>query len=98
MKLNPTTLLILAMFGSFALILGAMVVIFRPDPKPVRRRPVRQVLDTTTQVRQTSPDTPATSISQQPETQTPSETSSKPKTPKQPPVMPPGAVANQKLY
>jgi len=44
MKLHPTTLLILAMFGSFALILGTMVVIFRADPKPARQRPAKQIV------------------------------------------------------
>ena len=39
MKLSPTALLILSMFGSFAIILTAMIVFFRP--KPARRPPDR---------------------------------------------------------
>lgn len=38
MKLHPTTLLIVAMFGSFAIILTVMIVIFRPKQSPPRRR------------------------------------------------------------
>ena len=38
MKLSPATLLILTMFGSFAVILTAMIALFRPEPGPVPRR------------------------------------------------------------
>ena len=112
MKLNPTTLLILAMFGSFALILGTMVAIFRPDSKPIHRRSVVRVIspkESLQQSKQAPPDTQAASkpqkteakttlAAQQTETQTPSATSSKPKTPKQTPVLPPGAAASRQLY
>jgi hypothetical protein len=36
MKLNPATLLVLVMFGSFVVILGVMIAIFRPEPARVR--------------------------------------------------------------
>ncbi len=43
MKPSPATLLILTMFGSFAVILTAMIVLFRTEPGPAPRRtgPVR---------------------------------------------------------
>ena len=42
MKLHPATLLILIMFGSFAVILTAMILMFRPEPKPVRPKRVEK--------------------------------------------------------
>jgi hypothetical protein len=39
MKTAPVTFVILVMFGSFVVILTAMVVVFRPDPQPARVRP-----------------------------------------------------------
>ena len=39
MKTAPATFVILVMFGSFVVILAAVVVVFRPDPQPTRVRP-----------------------------------------------------------
>jgi flagellar motility protein MotE (MotC chaperone) len=69
MKPNPTTLLIIAMFGSFVLILGAMVVIFRPATKPTRQRPTAQPVakrDTLLQPIKTSQDTQTVASKPQP--------------------------------
>ena len=101
MKPNPTTLLIIAMFGSFVLILGAMVVIFRPDPTPRRRRPAKQVVipkKSEQQPIQVTQDTPV-AVSKPPkiETTTKPAVSSKPN----PLVTSPSVTqspASQKLY
>ncbi len=39
MKTAPATFVILVMFGSFVVILAAVVVVFRPDPQPARVKP-----------------------------------------------------------
>jgi flagellar motility protein MotE (MotC chaperone) len=68
MKLHPTTLLIVAMFGSFAIILTVMIAVFRPEHRPPRRRiePVvvrPQVRDT---VQHVVASAPTMGITQQP--------------------------------
>jgi flagellar motility protein MotE (MotC chaperone) len=72
MKLNPATLLILIMFGSFVIILGVMIAIFRPEP-------TRQRLETTKtrvikQTTVTRPDTIAQQITQKDTLAPPKET------------------------
>lgn len=60
MKLSPATLLVLTMFGSFVVVLGAMVIILRPAPKSTRPKTVQ------TQTTKARHDSIATSQTTQP--------------------------------
>ncbi len=99
MKLHPTTLLIVAMFGSFVIILTAMIAIFRPASPPRRRiEPVvvrPQVRDTVQHIVTSAPimDT----------TQQPKEPKSDPVASTQSPIkqiktIPKSAEASRQLY
>lgn len=100
MKLNPATFLVLIMFGSFVIILGVMIAIFRPEPthqRPkatktlVKKQVTETILDTLTS-RTASKDT----ITPPKETKTTAKTPSKPK-----PVSPetsPTAKATSRVY
>ena len=95
MKLNPATLLIVIMFGSFVIILGVMIAIFRPEPP--RQRPKT----TKTLVAKQVPINPDT-LFQQSDTLTTTETKEVSKTsPKPKPVSPqtsPTAQASRQVY
>jgi len=100
MKLNPATLLILIMFGSFVIILGVMIAIFRPEP-------TRQRLETTKtrvikQTTVTRPDTIAQQITQKDTLAPPKETQTVVKTTQKPkPVSPqtsPTAQTSSQAY
>lgn len=100
MKLNPATLLVLIMFGSFVIILGVMIAIFRPEPtrpRPTAQKtrvaepiPTRDSQDTLTT--QTVPKDTVTSS----ETKTVAKTSIKPKAVS--PETSPTAQASRQVY
>ena len=48
MRLSPATLLVVVMFGSFAVILATMVLVFAPEPSRRPPRPGKRALDQTT--------------------------------------------------
>lgn len=97
MKLNPATFLVIIMFGSFVIILGVMIAIFRPEPP--RQRPKTTKTLVKKQVSTTNLDTIASQIVQKDTLTSPSKnpkTSSKPK-----PVSPetsPTAKASNRVY
>lgn len=100
MKLNPATLLILIMFGSFVIILSIMIAIFRPEPTRYRSA------TTKTRVTKQTPAKPLDTTLQQTvkkDTLTaPNKTkTSIPKTSKPKPVSPstsPTAQASRQVY
>lgn len=101
MKLNPATLLVLIMFGSFVIILGVMIAIFRPEPtrpRPTAQKtrvaepiPTRDLQDTLT-----TQTTLKDSIPSPSETKTVAKTSIKPKAVS--PETSPTAQASKQVY
>lgn len=95
MKLNPATLLVLIMFGSFVIILGVMIAIFRPEPSRTRverktpvhtQQPAPRLEPDSTQIQVVQKDTANTPA----ETKTAPTASSKPK-----PITPQTSVTAQ---
>jgi exonuclease VII large subunit len=95
MKFNPATLLIVIMFGSFVIILGVMIAIFRPEPPRQRPKTTKTVV---TQQVAIAPDT----LNHPKDTLLTNETKEVAKTsPKPKPVSPqtsPTAQASRQVY
>ncbi|MBT3602666.1 MAG: hypothetical protein HN521_06315 [Candidatus Latescibacteria bacterium] len=100
MKLNPATLLIIIMFGSFVIILSVMIAIFRPEP--TRQRTATIKTRVTKQITATRLDTLIPKITQKDTLTLPQETKTvATKTPKPKPISPstsPTAQASRQVY
>jgi len=98
MKLPPATLLIIAMFGSFVVILAVMIAVFRPEPRSTRRLVSQtdpMMADTLKRVTPPEMDTlgRADTVKKSVETSPPVAASTKPKVP-----IPKTAEAGRRLY
>lgn len=100
MKLNPATLLILIMFGSFVIILSIMIAIFRPEP--TRHRSATTKTRVTQQITTQRPDTQIPKITQKDTPTPPKETkTTASEAPKPKPISPstsPTAQASRQIY
>ena len=97
MKLNPATFLVIVMFGSFVIILGVMIAIFRPEP--ARQRPKATKALVKKQITTINPDTITSQVTQKDTLISPKETQKTTSKPK--PVSPetsPTANASRRMY